>query len=282
MNDLEKYLTEKVAEASGTNLMPSSPPTYADKDRNPAKTIRKVADAGLHVDVTGKEAPPALTTKRANRYALPAFGRYPLDDYAQVKCASEYFDQYVEQFTPEHRREYCKNLVKRADELGIKVSSAARKYGADGYANDAQVSSALSLRQNVIKEAQFQKGLDYLAQHRSEMSPDDFAVALGEFDKVAGVSEYYGSAVPDPYWSTFGEKTAADDGAILAGGEYIQNEALRRFARIHSCKLKDTFGDDFAEEFRKDPVAITKSLPIDQKKMIIRLANSSLTDPTVT
>jgi hypothetical protein len=36
------------------------------------------------------------------------------------------------------------------------------------------------------------------------------------------------------------------------------------------------------DEFRKDPVAVTKSLPRDQRKMVIRLASSTLTDPTTT
>lgn len=300
---------DKTAEASGTHLMPSGAPVYTDLNKNPAKTIRKVAESSdlvqslettegqpgeqvqklpqaasipLRVDTTGKNAPTLPTAKTAERYALPAFARYPLDSYAHVKEAAAYFDEYSGQMAPEMRHEYCQNLVKRADELGIKVSSAARKYGAQSYAPLSEIEAALSMRTGILKEAAFQGGLDYLKQNRALMKPEDFAVALGEFDKVAGIAELYDRDIHDPYYSTFGEKRASDDSAILVGNDYISHEELKRFARTSAGKLKEAFGEDFVDEFRKDPVSITKSLPVDQKKMVIRLASSTLTDPTTT
>lgn len=306
MNDLENYLMDKESEASGTNLMPSGAPTYLDRNANPAKTIPKVAgtsetageleknegqsgeqvqklpQATVHVDTTGQEAPVEGGAKIAQFYALPSHRRYPLDSYAHVKTAATYFEEHGQTMVPEMRREYCHNLVKRATALGIRVGDEARHYGADGYAPAAQIEAALEMRVGCIKEAEFTRGLDYLKANREGMSPEDFAVVLGEFDKVAGVDAYYDKDVPDPYWTTFGEKKADDDGAILVGNDYISQEELKRFAKVHSCKLKDAFGDDFADEFRKDPVSITKSLPTDQRKMVIRLATSTLTDPTPT
>lgn len=301
--NLEDYLMGKEAEATGTHVMPLSVSPNIDKGVNPARTIRKVAEepsalpqnegqpgeqvkqlpqvATIHVDTTNKEAPVAVT-KQAELYALPALRRYPLDNYAQVVKAAEYFDENSVRMAPSLRREYCSNLVKRASALGIEVGEEARHYGADGYGSDVSVEVALEMRRGVIKVAEYTKGLDYLKDNRSTMTPGDFASALGEFDKVAGLDELYGRDVPDPYWTTYGEKSAEDDGAILVGNDYISQEELKRFAKVHSCKLKDTFGDDFADEFRKDPVSITKSLPTDQKKMVIRLATSTLTDPTTT
>jgi hypothetical protein len=38
---------------------------------------------------------------------------------------------------------------------------------------------------------------------------------------------------------------------------------------------KKIFGLEFAEEFHKDPITIYKSLPVEQKRLIIRLAQDN-------
>lgn len=284
--------------------MPSGASANLDRNRSLTKTIPKVGEAlpqaepisgeqmqrapqakpfQLRVDVTAKEAPTMVTQKEAQYYAVPSLSRYPLDSYAHVKQASAYFDDNYKRMVPEMRWEYCQNLCKRASELGIKVSETARKYGASGYASDGDVKIAMMGRWSLLEQDDHKKGLDYLEQERALMQPQDFAVALAEFDKVAGIDPYYDSEILDPYYSTFGEKTAEeDDSAILVGNDYISANELKNFAATCSGKLKDMFGKDFVEEFRKDPMAITRSLPVDQKKVIIRLASSSLTDPTTT
>jgi hypothetical protein len=312
VSELENFLMDKTAEVSGTHLMQSgaAPQALGASKLNPAGTIRKVAESvetvgalekndgvggeqidklpqaapiRVHVDTTGKDAPAAApATKEAHTYALPAFSRYPLDSYAQVKQADAYFQEWGDRFAPVLRREYCSNLVKRASALGIEVCPKAAKYGSVDYASQGELDAALLMRNGVLKEASHKEALVMLGGFRETMQPEDFAVALSEFDKVAGIDHLYDRDVYDPWFTTFGSKTASDDGAILVGNDYISQQDLKNFAKTNSCKLKDTFGEDFAEEFRKDPVAITKSLPVDQKKIVIRLAASSLTDPTTT
>lgn len=300
--DLLDYLMDKTADVTGTHAMPQGVPVYSDRNPNPTKTIKKVGEAleqedgvggeqvqrlpqaqpvRLRVDVTAKEAPTVATAKEAQHYALPSLARYPLDSYGHVKQAAAYFDDQYKLMAPQHRREYCENLVKRASALGIEVSARIQKYGGAGYASAGELEAALAMREGVIKESQFSDGLDKLRELRPLMEPGDFAVALGEFDKVAGIADLYGSDIYDPYFSTFG-KVAEDESAILAGNDYISTDELRRFARTCSGKLCDVFGKDVVEEFRKDPVGITRSMPVEQKKMIIRLATSTLTDPTST
>lgn len=300
MNDLENYLMGKTAESSGTSLMPIGTPAETGPTLNPARTIRKVAEtladetgtpgempkklpqATVHVDTTGKSAPIEGGKKEAQFYALPSHSRYPLDSYAQVKQAQVYYREYAEQMAPVLRREYCSNLVKRASALGIPLTDEIRHYGAADYGSDASIEASLTMRVGLLKEAEHKVVLQKLSEARSSMRPDEFATVLGEFDKTAGIAEYYDQDIHDPYWSTFGEKKADDDGAILVGNDYISQEELKRFAKVHACSLKDVFGEDFVDEFRKDPVGVTKSLPVDQKKMVIRLASSRLTDPTPT
>jgi hypothetical protein len=280
VNELENYLMDKTAEVAGTHLMPSSAPTYSDQNRSPTKTIKK-ASLGQRVDVTGAEASGGGATKQAHHYALPGLSRYPLDSQLHVKQASAYFEENHKSMAPVHRHEYCVNLVKRASALGMNVSDLARKYGSESYASDAEIEIALLGRASVIKEAMHRRALNALDDHRALMKPSDFVVALEQFDKVAGISHLYDSHVLDPYLSTFGTKMASDS-AIQVDNEYIPRADLEAFARTDASRLTDSFGEDFVKEFRKDPVGILNSLPKDQKKMVIRLASSTLTDPTST
>ena len=294
---------DKEAEAAGTSVMPNTGGVYSDLRANPAKTIKKAEileqNAGqsgeqiqsapqakpmkLRIDTTGKEAPTVATEKEAQYYALPSFRRYPLDSYGHVKAASVYYQDQSKFMSPEIRHEFCQNLYKRASMLGIRVSPEIRKYGSSSYAPAPELEAALEMRRGVLKEASHHTALTYLKESRGLMAPEDFVVALSEFDKVAGLDELYDRDVHDPYYSTFGTKTAEDDdAAILIGNDYISAEELKRFARTCAGKLHDAFGEDFVKEFRKDPLSITRSLPADQKKMVIRLASSTLTDPTTT
>src|SRR5215204_1382928 len=129
--DFIEYVT-KGAEAAGTNLMPTNVGPAAAARPSATKTIPKTG-ADLRrvdslVDTTGKEAPRVLYSKTAERYALPSFALYPLDNYAQVKMASAYFEEHAGAFDLKQRREFALNLVARAEELGIKVATRAQCY----------------------------------------------------------------------------------------------------------------------------------------------------------
>jgi hypothetical protein len=310
VSQLEDFLMDKVAETSGTVLMPNSAPVYSDRDPSPTKTIRKVGEAAvetvgalernegvsgeqvqslpqatpfkLRVDVTDREPPGPEQKKEAQHYALPAWHRYPLDSYLQVKQAAAYFDDWGMRMEPSLRREYCQNLVKRASALGIQVGDSARKYGASDFAPESEIEAALSMREGVLREDLHKVAFQHLKDARPLMPAEDFAAALGEFDKVAGIDDLYDRDIHDPYYTTYGEKRAEDESPLLIGNDYISTDDLKTFARTAANKLKESFGDDFVDEFRKDPVGVTRSLPIDQRKMVIRTAASSLTDPTTT
>lgn len=303
MTQLEDYLMGKTAEVTGTTDMPLGAPSYADTNTSLTKTIKKVGEVleqaepisgeqiqkepqakplQRRVDVTAEEMPTVATQKEAQYYALPSFRRYPLDNYAQVKQASVYFNENYKHLEPVLRREYCENLTKRASMLGIGLDETIRKYGAAGYADPTSIDVDLVMRRGVVKEASQLLALSELSQRRALMPPSDFAVALGEFDKEASIDHLYGVDIRDPYYTTYGEKNAEDDGPILVGNDYISSDELRRFARTDAGKLTSAFGAEFVKEFRKDPLSITRSLPYDQKRMVVRLASSTLTDPTTT
>jgi hypothetical protein len=110
-----------------------------------------------------------------------------------------------------------------------------------------------------------------LAQVRAVVEPEIFALALYEMDKTAGVHHFYDRDLLDPFFTTFGFVKEATYSESI-GNDYINEFMLQQVAQSHYAWIKERFGEDMADEFRKDPVGIFKSLPMEQKKIIMRLA----------
>jgi hypothetical protein len=262
------------------------PPTHEQPGKHPQARLMRPT-----VDVSNQVPPKLLIEKKASRFALPQEGRYPLDSYAQVKEASTYFDTYARHMAPSSRREYAVNLVKRASELDVRVSDFAQKYGAGTFAPEEEIKAAfdarrieivhneeaLSLLGEVEKVARIRMWKEASATSSREFSADEVVDLLAEFDKAAGLDHHYDRTIPDPYYSIFGFTKEAKDGAFseVIGNETVTEADLKRLARIGALSVKTTFGMEFQEEFLKDPVGIFKSMPLDQKKMIMRMANST-------
>lgn len=269
------HMMSKQAEISGTVDMPSGAPVGKSPPTSPMLTIKKTAFQ-THVDVTGKEPPSLLKEKKAERFAVPSLQKYPLDNYVEVQRASEYFDKYASEMEPVLKREFCTNLVKRAADLGIQVSDLARRYGASSYAPEEELKVAYQLRRRACGDIDdLASTLDELFDKQASIDPELFAATLGEFDKVAGLDSQYGTAVPDPYYSTFGEKTAQEWSQVI-GNDLITEQDLRRLSKVLSRVGARAFkGDKAALEFQRDPVEIFKKLPLDQKKIVMRMATDN-------
>ncbi len=307
--DLMGNLSDKHAELVGSPLMPTQ--GIPRKDPAPQKAVIKTAqeleddvlfeaftggavehpeaekvatelrrtDLTPHVDITGLEPTPGVVEKKAQRYALPLDERYPLDGYDQVKAASAYFDQHVDEMPVDVRREYCLNMVKRASELGIPVSSVAAAYGSERCAESGHIKLCMDMRRTVITDETMLDVLDKVAGMHVTLSPATFAELVTEFDKLANIDQHYGSAVPDPYITVF--KTAAQESktdpkdAIVIGNEYLPARKLVEFSKLRNLQVTSRFGSDFADAFAKDPRGIFDSLPRDQKLVLMRMANNN-------
>jgi hypothetical protein len=268
--DKSKTTISKTAETS----LPDGTQGRATEGENPESLPQ--APVNPRVNVSGKDPHTQHTKKMASHYALPALQRYPLDSFSDVEKAAAYFGQWRGHFSPGERHEYCENLVKRASALGCPVSEEISKYGSSSFAPVSDLQVALDGRRNVVSE-QFVPVLDKLAQARIEMTPDLFAETLSEFDKTAGIDHLYDQDIMDPYYSTYGTKLAQeeDDDAILVGNDYMTIAKLKSLGKRSQVDLKGIFDISFIKEFREDPVGIFKSLPVDQKKVIMRIAASS-------
>lgn len=267
-------LSDKEAEVSGTSLAP----TGSDPDRSPKKDslsfIPKSASVvPSRVNVTDIDPRPVIIEKIASRFCLPSQQKYPIDSFDQVTKAASYFDEFRGQFAPEQRREYCASLVKRASELGLKVSPTIQKYGSATYGTNAEIELGISSRMSVV-HGSMAKLLDKVAAERPVLTPEYYAAALHEFDKIAGIDHLYDKAVVDPWYSTYGVKVAAEDkdDVYIQGNDVVHYSDVKKLALSPCAGMQKMFGDDFVQEFKKDPVGIFKSLPSDQKKLVGRMA----------
>lgn len=271
----DKFVLDKVGEEPG-----GVDDTWAKTKQEQPPKLPQSSQLSPHVNVSGKEAPKKIV-KKAEHYALPNLGMYPLDSYDQVKIAAAYFDEWQTSFSPVHRREFCSNVSARAEELGIRTSSNIEKYGSQSYAPETHIKAALDGRRNIILDEDHLELLEKLAKKKASLSPDEFCTALGEFDKVAGIDWAYDEHIPDHFFSTFGKTAVAGstggdaEKSWVAGNEYISASELKQYSSAGFENMKKTFGEEMAKEFQKDPVGIFDSLPMDQKKVVMRLATDN-------
>jgi hypothetical protein len=304
----------KGAEASGTPLMPAQQP--ANLSPTPSKTVIPKTAAGVEpdvahpptheqapkhpqaghmhpkVDVSNFSPPVLIKEKKGSVFAIPSEKKYPLDTYEQVKMANSWFGQYNSHLPPEKRREFASNFMKRADELGLSgVNDVARRYGSNDFASDAHIKAAFDARRLEIAHnsdaLELLGAVEKVARTRIwrdadtvvQMSPEQICGVVEEFDKVAGISDRYDAAIPDPYYTVYGfTKIAEEDESAWSdqiANEMVTAEDLQRLAQIGAFSVKATFGSEFQEKFLKNPVGMYKSLPRVQKKMLIRMANST-------
>jgi hypothetical protein len=247
------------------------------------------------VDVTNFEAPVRMREKKASIYAMPSVKKYPLDSYEQVKLASGWFDQYANQLSPAQRREFAVNFMKRASDLDIQTNNEdLKRYGTNSLTSEAEIKAAFDARR--LEVAHNSDALALLGQVEKvartriwreadtivNLSPEQVCDVIEEFDKVAGINYHYDS-IPDPFYTVFGFDKTADgkkdntspDWSDQIASDYVTSEDLHRLAQIGAFSVKTTFGADFQEEFLKDPIGMYESLPRTQKKMLIRMANST-------
>lgn len=261
-------------------------PTFSQKEkqRNDSATMAKQASAQVvrreqiyktspYVDVSGWD-PEA---HQVEDYQAPSQtlldGKYPVDGYDQVKTAADYFFEHRLEFHPRDRHQYCVKLASRMEELGIKVPEDIERYGSQTYAGD--VDQMLQARRGLVSE-DMQPALDTLLEKRAMINPDTFAEAVAEFDKLANLSYYWDSNVPDPWFSVFGpslEKMAAKEWTYNEQGVFVSLEDLERLALNGKFLVKKQFGQNFVEEFAKKPQTVFNSLPKQHKLILARMAS---------
>ena len=207
-----------------------------------------------------------------------------------MAAASGYFDKHASAFSLEERREYCLNMVPRAQELNIPVSAEAQAYGSQEWASETSIKIAFDMRRLELHDEDAKELLGRIEKRARQKiwydengniekaasaGPDLLVATLAEFDRVTGLEHFYERGIPDPYLSLLGsEKTAEDPNEFseLIGNDLVTAQDIIRLARSGGSAVKTTFNEKFLEDFQRNPVGMFKGLPRPQQRMIMRMA----------
>lgn len=207
------------------------------------------------------------------------FAQYAFPKPENVKMGEKYFAKFASKMPLEVRHGYAEALQKRAGELGMQdLTGEVGKYASDHYS--ALIGAHIRSRSSLLdgREGKYASALNNLSAARKQYPPSDFAKALHSFDKHAGLVKYYGSTLTDPYLATFA--TAPDKYAgyrtKTASGTELNPDQLKQLALSKYARIKEYFGSSLADEFKKEPMAIFDSLPMDSKEIIAGIADGTV------
>lgn len=262
----------KLAEVIGTDIMPTSCDTSAKvkKDDIPIKKSARMESVGV--------GPGEKTAARATVVSA-LNGRYPLDNYSDVKTAADYFERHARKLPVMDRRDFAVSLVKRASELNISCGELATAYSGEKRASDDTWEAAFQSRQEHVRsDRQLSALLEKVAEQREEVSPDVFAQLLLEFDKMAGLQYHYDLTVVDPALSAYAprgqdlDKVAGDDDYLdTSTGRSITGEDIKRFAAAHRDYATGMFGEDVADKLQKDPIGTYAGMPSSRRQVLANM-----------
>lgn len=252
----------------------------------PPEPLTKVAslELGDVVDITGKSPEPVTKVASPDAdsdYAvvLPDGQRmFPINSWDLIKQASVYYEENCKRMEPQVRRQFAVKLASKATAVGYPLDDYIRDDGALSLADSGHRRTAIEMRKVAFAPtAEDREELDELFEKSASVDPENYAVALHMFDARNGLDTLWGSAIPDPWQSTYGLTKEAE---VIweAEGERLLKGDLVNLAANHSSGIGRLFGSDALKEFMEDPVGVFESMPLPQKKIIARLATDTSSD----
>lgn len=293
---IRAQLPTKVAELTQAKILAALALHSGEADEKLLPHYEKIATLTNYVDLTAlaPEKAPVKHAEKAWGLTIGGQDHFPLHDATLVKTAMARWGETIQDLAPEERMVYGRNIVKRAEALGVDVP---RGHGALNYAADeinlGALKIALDERKRIIKAAEGNTTIiDQLALAAGcplEQGPletgDSFALRerklaaapnlglrdviahLQNIDKMAGIgNKDYLRGLPDPFASCL---------KVAAGVEETMVDGVD-LSKIDRSILDAHFDEDFITEFEADPVAIYQSLPEPTKQLLRSLAESGM------
>ena len=241
-----------------------------DKLREGCPILNKTSSLHPYINVTNLHSPIQSIKETGNHFCLN--GKYPIDTILQIEKAASYFSRHKDCFSPFERHQYCTKLASRASELGVKIPQEIQRYGSTKIAQDAHV--GIYQRQRLFREGTSEYGLlEELREKYAAIKPEVLATILENFDKKANIYRMWDKEIPDPYYTVFGMEKIAE-WSFVDRNDYINEERLRKCSTACRKELIDVFGEDLVKELEIAPIQIFDSLPLDHKRIIMRISQA--------
>lgn len=181
--------------------------------------------------------------------------------------AVELFEKRAHAWEGKERAAYCRPLVKRAAELGLleKMPYKVRVYGNIKVASDDHVMAYLETRKDALGKKGYRKYAQAVLDRTDGCASEEYAEKIAEVDQEFEIG--YHSNMPDPWEIIHGQYKKASY-VFNDNDRKITEKDLKMLAE-NTDELGGVFSDDIIESFRKEPVRIFESLPLDHKRVFI-------------
>jgi len=208
------------------------------------------------------------------KYALR--NEFPIDNPGHIKTAMAYFDKYLKRFNPVDRAVIASNIEKRAHELGINLDSDWVTNYSRMFKKEAAISPDFE-RNMVLRKDACVKGdlkisidnksysaaemLDKIAALKENTPGKAIVTALMEFDKKANLEHHYDNDIIDPVLTVYGCLRDPEFDAVKVAADITNYKAIQ-LSRSQDAinKIAKKFGDEFAQEFKQNPIEKLGSL----------------------
>ena len=205
------------------------------------------------------------------RYALPNKESYPIETMSDAVKAEGYFLQHELDFDVLDRREYCKNLEKRQQELGLNTHTKVAHYAGTKTSTE-KLASVISSRAILLdKEASSMEELRDIVGNSKNV--DEMLARLTQFDKKKLLAKYWDNHMPNPVLGLV--KDPRDDTGTMFyynnGDHPVSKRQIEKLVFKRNM-LRQAFSDDWIDLFCKDPCGVFQKLPDHEKTIIARLA----------
>lgn len=237
-------------------------------------------------ELTRDDEPPFRSklykSASAEVFALPGQRRYPIHTPGLLKRAEAWFLQHERNIDPGQRFIMAGNMLKQAEVIGEQMDPGVVKYAECGVRDDTGVKIAARMRfrgrAGFPKHGEFTlKKLAHLAE-TGEAEPPRLMRALLEFDKLAGLTRFWGSRLSDPA-ETFAagrpKQAGINDYLTEFGGEVFTHAKLAEICAEHEKGLRRVYGDQLFEKL-SSPVTGAETflgLPDVHQDRFVKLGN---------
>lgn len=191
------------------------------------------------------------------------------------RSVQTYIDDHWK-WAPEQKVAFCRPLLKWATEVGLQseLPLDIRQYGNTKESEAEYITTMLGAREECF--ANPQDYVDYLtkaAEAAEGCVGDELAAKLASVDRQFYLDQYWDESIPDPWRAVYGViKLAEGDEYVFAEGEVrITGPELRRLAGHGRNELLKVFDEEMVNAFQSSPIAIFESLPLDHKRVIVRI-----------
>ena len=171
------------------------------------------------------------------------------------------------------RHDLAVAATKLASAHGAQVPNEIYRYS--GEEVSPHFGAYMKQRQEFTASTEIQGAYERLAKVASAINPDELVDLIYKLDDDAGLLHRYGKTLPDPHLCVF-DRTKEASWSWTHGGHYINQDQLLRLATGPTREqLEKLFDCDFVTSFRKDPLGVFQTLPVEQQIILSNMASQS-------